>query len=295
VHIEARVYGGDIVAVSDAQFRIGVAAAAVALIAGITYVRFCGALSLPPRPVAASGPTGSQRQLLDKSAASPAIYQEFLRSDAARAGVRAPSLEEMARAFPHRVDDARHVLEVGRPAIESAGLRLAIERADNALVLVVENRTHTDLAYSVVTQPTPNISGCTTARPLAYNALVVASGGSERRVECVWRDGMALAVTRVETLEIPPLSAWYLGLVPPALAGVEPRVARGHRAASSGETCSTVVSQAVRSGLEQGKIGWRDLVDFYARHRCPTYRFPSPYRAVTSDGERPLPAVQAGM
>jgi hypothetical protein len=55
------------------------------------------------------------------------------------------------------------------------------------------------------------------------------------------------------------------------------------------------VSQAVRSGLEQGQIGWRDLVDFYARHRCPTYRFPSSYRAFRSDGERQVPDIAAGM
>jgi hypothetical protein len=53
--------------------------------------------------------------------------------------------------------------------------------------------------------------------------------------------------------------------------------------------------QVVRSGLENGRIGWRDLVDFYARHRCQTYEFPIAYRALKSDGERPIPAVDASM
>ncbi len=55
------------------------------------------------------------------------------------------------------------------------------------------------------------------------------------------------------------------------------------------------MSQAVRSGIERHEISWRDLVDFYARHRCQTYQFPTSYRALTSDGERPIPAVDARM
>jgi hypothetical protein len=55
------------------------------------------------------------------------------------------------------------------------------------------------------------------------------------------------------------------------------------------------VPQAVRSGLERGEIGWRDLIDFYARHRCQTYQFPLLYRAFKIDGERPVPAVSVGM
>ena len=107
--------------------------------------------------------------------------------------------------------------------------------------------------------------------------------------------GMALAITRVETLEVPVLPAWYVGLLPPRVVGVEDRIARGHEAPRSDEKCSAVVSQTVRSGLEQGEIGWRDLVDFYARHRCATYRFPPSYRAFRSDGERPVPDTTAGM
>jgi hypothetical protein len=295
VHIATRVYGENIVAVSDAQFRLGVAAAGVALIAGITVTRFCGSVSLPPKPAAASGPTGSQSQLLNKSSATPAVYQQYLQTDASLAGLRAPTLDDMARAFPYRHDDARHVLEPGQPAIELAGLSLQVARADGALVLAIENRTDSDLAYAITTQPIPSMGSCTSARPLAHNALVLGKGVTERRVECVWRDGMSLAITRVETIEVPPMSAWYLGLVAPSVIGVDARVARGHRVASSGEKCSTVVSQAVRSGQEQGEIGWKDLVDFYARHRCPTYRFPPTYRAFTSNNQRPIPAVEAGM
>jgi len=83
--------------------------------------------------------------------------------------------------------------------------------------------------------------------------------------------------------------------VPPQVVGVEDRLARGHRGESGKQMCSPVVSAAVKGGLDKGDIGWRDLADFYARHRCQTYQFPSSYRAFKSDGERGLPAVDASL
>ncbi len=282
------------VAISDAQFRLGVVAAGVVLVVGITAVRFCGSMSLPPKP-SGIGPQGNSSDLLKKSVASPAVYQQFLEKDAASAGVRPPTVEEMSRKFPYRVDEARHVLEVGQPAIEIAGLKLTARHSGDAILLQIENATSSDLAYAVTTVPAPNISSCNQARPLSFNALVVAKGQSETRVECVWREGMALVVTRVETMELPPLSAWYVSLIPPRILGGDERVLGGHRKPAFQEKCGTQVSQAVRSGLDKGQIGWRDLIDFYARHRCPTYQFPASYRAFKMDDERAVPAVAAGM
>lgn len=282
------------VAISDDQFRLGVLAGGVALVVGISVVRFCGSVTLPEKP-APNYATGSQSQLLSKSAASPAVYLEYLAKDAAAAGVRTPTIEDMSRKLPYRVDEARHVLEVGERAIEIAGVRLELVRDGNAMVLDIRNMTESDLAYSVITQPTPNNSECSSASPLSFNAIVVGKGKTERRVECVWRDDTALAVTRVETLEVSPISAWMLGLLPPAMLGMDLRVSRGHRSTVANETCASVVSQAVRSGLEKGQIGWRDLVDFYARHRCPTYRFPLTYRAFKSDSEQAVPVVDSAM
>jgi len=271
-----------------------VLAGGVALVASITVLRFCGGLSIPPKP-APSFPTGSQSQLLTKSAGSRPVYEEYLAKDAASAGVRTPTSADMQRKFPYRVDEARHVLEVGQPAIDLAGVRLGLVRENANLVLEITNTTESDLAYSVLSEPTPNISECSAARPLSFNALVVAAGKTERRVECVFRNDMAVAITRVESMEIPPLSAYLLSLVSPTQFSMEPRIARGHRGVQAGEKCSSVVSQAVRSGLEKGQIGWRDLADFYARHRCLSYRFPLSYRAVKSDDERTVPAVESGM
>ncbi|HEY4182753.1 MAG TPA: hypothetical protein VGM90_38240 [Kofleriaceae bacterium] len=278
----------------DDRFRVGVLAGGVALVAAMTFMRFCGSVAIPPKPAPAF-PTGSQSQLLAKSSKTANVYAEYLAHDAAAAGVQVPSIDDMGRKFPYRVDDARHVLEVGQPAIELAGVKLALESSSGSLVLSITNTTDGDLAYSVVTAPVPNISECTSSQPIAQNALVIAKGATERRVECVYRNDMALAITRVESISVPPLSAWMLGLVPPSAIGLDPRTSRGHQGVKTTETCSANISQAVRAGLEKGQIGWRDLVDFYARHRCPTYRFPLSYKAFTSDNQYALPAVDSSM
>jgi hypothetical protein len=280
--------------ISEAQFRIGVGAASIALVAGIITVRFCGSLSLPAKPAPPANPSGTSSELLTRSSASPAVYQDFVGRDAAAAGVRAPTIEELSRKLPYRVDEARHVLTVGQPALEIAGIRLRAIHLTDVLVLEVVNATDSDIAYEVVTAPMP-AAGCNSAPVQPFNAMTIARGRSETRVECGWRDGIALAVTRVESVEVSPLSAWYLSHVPPSIVGIPPRIARGHYAPGATERCSMALPQAVRSGLERGEIEWRDLIDFYARHRCQTYQFPLLYRAFKSDGERPVPAVSTGM
>ncbi len=276
--------------ITDAQFRLGVGVVGAVLVVGITAVRFCGNVSLPPKSLApAVAPaTGTSRELLARSAASPTIYQDFLSTDAASAGVVTPTIGEMSRKLPYRVDEARHVLEVGAPAIEAAGLRLRAVHEDGALVLQITNVTGAQVAYEVTSAPMPNITSCNTVAPLPFDAITIPKGRMESRVECAWRDEMAIAITRVETAEVSPLMAWYLEHVPPTALGVEPRIARGHTAEIK-QPCAIVLPEIVRTGLEKDEIGWRDLVDFYARHRCQTYQFPLSYRAFRSDGERAVP------
>ncbi len=270
--------------VTDAQFRIVVAVGGLLLMATIASVRFCGSVALPPKPP----PVASQRE---SQFASPEIYKDFLASDSKFAGVPTPTLADMSRKIEFRSDDKRHVLEVGHKPIEVAGLSLSAQRKDRALVLQIENVAGTTLAYTVVSTPFPDSSACSNARSLPHNAMVVEAHKTETRVECVWRAETAIVVTRVETAELSPLSAWYLSMVPPSVVGIEDRVARAHLPPEKGERCSPVVAQSVRNGLERGQIGWRDLIDFYARHRCATYQFHSGYRALKSDGELPIPAV----
>lgn len=276
---------------SDQQTRILTLVGAFALVVLISYMRFCGSMTLPTKPPPPTGPTGTQTQLLSKSTASPAVYKGFIDSDAASAGVVAPSPAQMAQKLAYRVDEGRKVLEPGKPPIELAGLRIRVERAGDSMIMVIENKLDSDIAYQVVSSVSTGGGACNSVTALPFNAMVIAKGGSERRTECVYREGMAIIVTKVETLEVSPLSAWYVSQVPPSIIGMENRLSRGHRGVTAGQACSPVVPQVVRTSLERGEIGWRDLIDFYARHRCQTYVFPASYRAFKSDGALTIPYV----
>jgi hypothetical protein len=278
------------VAISDGQFRTGVVAGGILLAAGITIVRFCGSVSLPPKPpppsgsVAESGATTNQ--LLSKSAMTPGMYQEYVVRDARAAGIGTPTIDEMSRKLPYQIDTARHVLELDK-ITPIAGLEITAIRSGESIVLDIRNKSQLDLAYRVVS----DVAACDAAGPLPFNAMVLARGEHETRTECAWRDDLAIAITRVETLALSPLSAWYVNHVPPEAVGIEPRIARGHRGLQTTDKCAPMLGQATRNGIESGEIGWRDLVDFYARHRCQTYTFPLEYRAFTTDGQRPLPVT----
>jgi hypothetical protein len=70
---------------------------------------------------------------------------------------------------------------------------------------------------------------------------------------------------------------------------------RGPReGARRGPRCTSIVPQALRIGLERGEIGWRDLIDFYARHPCQTYQFSMTYQAFTGNGAQRLPVTAQG-
>src|SRR6187549_705771 len=99
---------------SEQQFRLSVLVSALALVATITYLRFCGSVSLPGKPPRPEGPSGTQRELLSNASATPAVYKGFIESDARTAGVPTPSMGDMSRKLAYRVDEVRHVLEPGK-------------------------------------------------------------------------------------------------------------------------------------------------------------------------------------
>lgn len=276
-------------AISDAQFRWSVIAAGVGLALGIASVRFCGSVALPPKVTARAPVTGTAKQLMTKTSESTSVYVDLVAKDAAAAGVVVPSLDEMRRPLVATIDEGRHVLELGKPAVTINGLQIAAVRTGETLGLEIFNATDKDLGYLVVTKPTPWVSACNSARPLPLNVMVIAKGQRELRVECVYRAGTVIAVTRVETVELSPLQAWYLSQTPPALVGIEERIAKGHRGPQVAEKCSPLMGEALQSRIENGEIRWRDLVDFYARHRCQTFQFPSSYKAFTQGDTRELP------
>jgi hypothetical protein len=273
--------------------RIGVIAGAVGLGLAATVFRFCGAVPLRPKPPPPSETMASSRDTLRTATATEGTWSGYLEKDALTAGVETPTVAAMSKKLVTRSDEGTRTLAPGEPAIDVAGLRLAAVAQAGTLTLVIENQTQTDLAYRVVTRPRPD-SDCSRRRIEPYDANVVRHGAREVRSECGYHAGMSLEISLVETVALLPLQAYYVSKVPARALGADARLAVGHEPDLPPNTavCNVAVPQAVRAGLDSGMIQWRDLVDFYARHRCETYQFPLEYRSFVRDGERPLPAVQ---
>jgi len=279
----------------DRTFKLAVGGGAAALVAVIVFLRFCGDLSVAPKPPPPHVTSASASQILISSSQTPAAWRAFVEKDAAQANVPVPAVADLGRVFPHKLDDKRRSLAPGDPPLDVAGLRLRVEVAtqdgDSDIVLDIENLGEVDLAYQVVTRPSGNAAVCRSRQVLFYDANVVGPRRRERRSECTYRSGQSLKIDRVETVELPPLAAYYVSRLPAGMLTLDTRLVVGHKPLSHALTCNVMMSQAIRSGLESGEIEWRDLVDFYARHRCDTYQFPEGYKAFRKDAQLPLPVI----
>ena len=284
--------------VDDRQFRIGVLVLAGLLAVGLVRLRFCYSVTLPAKITAPEVDDVSLGQIADAVQSNPSVYTGYLQKDAELYGVsQTPTLEQMSVAFRYQVDDSKHTLdpEGDGTLVEAAGLRLslAVQQVPNTaslmMLLVIENTTNKDLAYQVVTRPSVGTQPCGRKATRAHNAMAIQAGARQERSECLYQRGWTLEIERIETMELPRLSFFYVSRVPPEVVGLDARVSRGHEPAS-GRLCSVMLPATIRNAREKGTLTWRDFVDFFARHRCDTYRFPDGYKAFTKDAERSLPA-----
>jgi hypothetical protein len=283
--------------IGDLQYRIAVGVG-VAILAGVVIkARFCGDLTLPPKPPKPELRNVRADEVLDAAGRNPLTYKGFLERDSALIGMgRSVQPEEMAKVMPHAVDTTARTLAPGQ-TVDVLGLRLSVSvlRDDGSpvLALTIENLGDVDLAYNIVTEPSRDAAMCHAKRVLPYNAMVITARGAEVRGECVYKSGLELKVKKVETIALTALQAYYVNLVPALGVGIEARVAKGSRPTlpANKQPCNRSLSQSTRTALETGSVGWRDMIDYYGRHTCETYSFPDGYRAFTEDGQRSLPVV----
>lgn len=271
--------------------------AAVGVIA-VTAWRFSRTVDVAPLPPPPAKSARADREKLMQVNASQDAWYSYIKKDAAEAGIEAPTLNDMARAFVYGSDSQRISLEPGESA-ESVGLELSVKmekgRGDPYLTLSIHNKRASAIAYRITTRTSMGSSLCTNRTVLQYDAVLLGAGQTTTRSECVFRTGMALIIEQVEVMEVGGLAAFYLARLAPTTLGIEARVADGHLSSVPGaRPCAIALSSARRLAIESGEISWRSLVDFYARHRCETYPFPEEYRYFEKNGERPLPAVASG-
>jgi len=286
---------------SEGSFRWLAGVCATGVLAGGLYLRFDYDLPLPRRPPKPK-PTdvAAAFRALDYD---PNVYRAAVEKDAADAGLKPPSLEELGQFLPYDVVEPARAVHPGGPPITSRDLAVSMRSARLPIslpngtfvtmhaILRVENRTDGFVAYHVDTRPSVNPRLCFEKADLPHNAIALAPRETIERTEC-GRDIEGVTVERIETLAIPALSYRYVSLLYPSHIGLDPRPTRGHQP-KTGSICNDIPEQAIRLAMEKGKVSWRDVIDFYARHSCKRFIFPEGYQAFTRSQERPLPVTPA--
>ena len=267
---------------------------AVIAIGGIVGLRSCGAVSLPAKPPAPVATTRDLTKALAATASTTNAWTVFAKQDAAAAAIVGFDPASMTKAFPYQSDRARHVLTPAQP-VTVAGLTLSaaveVVAGQRVLTLTIDNPSATAIAYRVATTTSAGASDCTQRHVLGHNAIVVGPHAQVRRTECKYDGDLALIVTAVDALSVPPLAARYLSQISPSALVLDERTAKGHERAPGG--CEIHAWPALVSAVAEGTTTFRDLADFYGRHRCESYKFFIEYRHFQQDGERGLPVVPA--
>lgn len=289
---------------SDLPFKIGVGLGALLLAVVIGRMRFCDDIELPAMPARPAAKPISTVEVERAVERSPAFYAQHVSKDAAAFGLeRAPTPADMGKPFPYRAEDVAIVLDPSDKKARGEALGLVFTMSlqslegspDRQMILSIQNTTDRYLAYKVTTRPSRGTTPCHKKRDLAHNAVVLAPGVTEQRSECLWNKGWTLRIEKVEVMELPELSYHYASLLPAGTSiGLDPRTSRGHRGPDRDTLCQLFHSAEIDNHLRSGVTSWRDMIDFYGRHRCKTYTFSAGYRAVEPGKEIALPAAPEG-
>lgn len=286
--------------IAENHFRLGVLGAAALLMLLLGTMRFCGEFTLPGKPPPPAVSVAKAKSIAETIKLSSAAYDNYLVDDARGFGLRTVRAREMSTVFPYRADQSRQVMEVG-DTIEVLGLSLTLttqklrgSKRDH-MVLTIENTGHMSVAYRIKTKPSSGARSCKRMSFLTHNAVALPPGGKATRAECVYRPGWTLEILEVETVEVPELGFHYLSALVPAGIGLDKRTSKRHKMPHNYMGCSAPTSATTRNAIQSGKISWRDQIDYYARHRCKTYKFPHSYQAFRKDGELSLPVSEADL
>jgi hypothetical protein len=254
----------------------------------------------PPAPEPPRTPPAPEVTMNSMLKYSQPVYRALLEMDARNFKVRIPSLTELGQPNVYVEElSGRRTLKVKSP-IETAHLRLTLKVARKTahlegqpyavdhLVLRIENRTGKFLAYRVQTAVNDS-RRCASMGELAHNALVLKPRQSLERTECLYRANENVDVTRAEVIELAPLQAYYVSRLPANPTLYDARTSGGHTPLAGSVCPQTFSWREIQEGVDQGRIGWKDVIDFYARHNCDEYSFFKDYRYRSSASD-PLPA-----
>jgi hypothetical protein len=255
----------------------------------------------PPTPERPRPPPPASMMLNSDMRFSPVFYRTQLEQDAKSYGIQAPSWDEITQPNPYfdEMKGKQH-LRIKAP-VETRHLRVSLEiskaisviegqtmNADH-LVLRIENRTPLYLAYRIQTSVADK-RRCSIKGEIPHNAMAIGPSQTIMRTECLYRKEESVDVNRIEVIEMPALSAYYVSRLPPNATLYDPRTFSGHVGFRGHDGCQQTFSwHEIKEGVDSKQFEWRDVIDFYARHNCSEYSFFKTYR-YRNDTNAPLPA-----
>ncbi len=267
---------------------------------GIGVLALHSASAPPPAPDRPKPPPPVSSLINQEMRFSPPFYRALIEQDAKAYGLPAPAWDEFIQPNPYFDElNKRTRLRIKAP-IETRHLRVSLElsrvvavqegqgiSADH-VVLRIENRTPLHLAYRVRTS-VPDARRCMSKGEIPHNAIALEPNQTIVRSECLYRRDESVEILGIEVIELPALSAYYVSRLPPNATLYDPRTFVGHRPVR-GDSCPQTFSwREIKEGVDAREFGWRDVIDFYARHSCSEYSFFRKYRYRT-DAAAPLPA-----
>jgi hypothetical protein len=272
----------------------------VQIVIALVSLRFLQRKPPPPPPPPPPAPQTSVNRILRYS---PDYYKALLEEDAKRYGIPPITPDELSQPLPYADELAQpRAMKVTRDTLETTHLELTTHVRNEwaatssgqrfrfeHIILTITNRTDRPLAYRVITR-VDHPEHCRSQGAMQHNAIALRGGESTERTECLYHDGAQLIVDKMEVVELPVISFFYVSRLQPVPIGLDERTAAGHRAPAPAKECAFVPWRDIKASGESAHTGWLDVIDFYARHNCDEYSFYRGYRRWKIAGTLPARA-----
>ena len=172
---------------------------------------------------------------------------------------------------------SEHDLEI---AVVQGDLRVkskGLESTSAHTLIRLHNQGSAPLAYRLVARSRDG-GDCKMRAITQYDALVLEPDEQARISICSGSHEVEILDLRIMALS--KLSARWIRQIPVAALGLDEIATRSHKPTKHVPTCPQVPVQETAKLLETGKAQWEDVVDFYSRHDCNSYRWPARYTRI---------------
>jgi hypothetical protein len=267
------------------------------IIAAGGYMQYQNEPPLPPPPPVEKKPethdlTKAMTETIDG-------YKAILTEDSKKFGAGV-TVSSLADPMPYKVELEGNQRLIGKDNLQTPHLEISakVEKQWSQMggnqgigvdqfLLTIKNKTNRYVAYRVQTEvPDPRV--CRSKGVIPHNAIALKPQEEITRAECLWTRGFFATIKRVEVMELPAFSYYYVSRLHPPHVLYSERTSSGHQT-PIGKPCELVPWRDIQAGADAGDVAWDDVIDFYARHNCDEYTFFRGYKRRTTHDEA-LPA-----